>query len=390
MSLSLWARIYQEQIMTSDIIYGEVARGFETVREVFAGHFESGEEIGAGFCIYKDGAPLVDLWGGHQDRQKTKPWEQDTLIGVFSCTKYITALVAALCVERGEFSYDDTVARHWPDFAQQGKGDVTIAQLLSHQAGLSGITDTEWVASDWFDLEKLEATLAAQKPLFAPGSVSGYHPVTFGPLANAVIRRASGRTIGQILREEIAGPLGIDFHLGLPEAEHGRCADLRKPSAMADFGEPNAATKAAFFNKHGSPGGRGITLWRETEFGGSNGHGTAKSLARLAQMVLDGAIEGTSFLSPDTLAALTKTRVSGMNLVLPFDLNIAAGLMKNTPNHFYGPSDDCFGHSGWGGSCLWADRETELSGAYVMNKMSNHLLGDPRPRALIEAVYAAL
>ena len=376
--------------MTSDIIHGEVARGFETVREVFARHFETGQEIGAGFAMYKDGKPLVDLWGGHQDRQKTKPWERDTLIGVFSCTKYITACVAALCVERGDFSYDDKVAAHWPDFAQNGKGDVTIAQLLSHQAGLSGITDPDWQASDWFDLEKLEATLAAQAPIFPPGSVSGYHPVTFGPLVGGVIRRASGRTIGQILREDIAGPLGIDFYLGLPEAEHARCADLRKPSAMADFGEPNAATKAAFFNKHGSPGGRGITAWRETEFGGSNGHGTAKALARIAQMVLDGAIEGTQFLSAETLGAFTQTRISGQNLVLPFDLTMAAGIMKNTPNHFYGPSDDCFGHSGWGGSCVWADRETGLTGAYVMNKMSNHLLGDPRPRALIEAVYAAL
>jgi len=376
--------------MTSDIIHGYAASGFEPVREIFTRHFESGQEIGAGFCIYKDGAPLIDLWGGHQDRQKTKPWTQDTLIGVFSCTKYVTALVAALCVERGAFRYDDQVASHWPDFAQEGKGEVTIAQLLSHQAGLSGITDPDWMAGDWFDIEKLEATLAAQTPIFTPGSTSGYHPVTFGPLANAVIRRASGRTIGQILREDIAGPLGIDFYLGLPEAEHERCADLRKPSAMADFGQPNAATKAAFFNKHGSPGGRGITLWRETEFGGSNGHGTAKSLARLAQMVLGGQIEGTQFLSPDVLAALTQSRFTGPNLVLPFDLTIAAGLMKNTPNHFYGPSDDCFGHSGWGGSCVWADRETGLTGAYVMNKMSNHLLGDPRPRALIEAVYAAL
>ncbi len=376
--------------MTSDIIHGSAARGFETVRDIFAEHFESGQEIGAGFCIYKDGAPLVDLWGGHQDRQKTKPWERGTLIGVFSCTKFVTACVAALCAERGQFGYDDKVADHWPDFAQNGKGDVTIAQLLSHQAGLSGITDPQWQASDWFDRDKLEATLAAQAPLFTPGSVSGYHPVTFGPLVDAVIRRASGRTIGQILREDIAGPLGIDFHLGLPEAEHVRCADLRKPSAMADFGEPNAATKAAFFNKHGSPGGRGITQWRETEFGGSNGHGTAKSLARIAQIVLDGTVEGTQLLSEKTLSEFTTPRISGPNLVLPFALTLAAGIMKNTPNHFYGPSDDCFGHSGWGGSCVWADRDTGLTGAYVMNKMSNHLLGDPRPRALIEAVYAAL
>lgn len=376
--------------MTSDSINGKTATGFDAVREVFSGLFETDQEIGAGFCVYKGGKPIVNLWGGHQDRAAEKPWQSDTLIGVFSCTKFVTACVAALCVERGDFAYDDKVAAYWPDFAQNGKGDVTIGQLLSHQAGLSGITDPDWQASDWFDLEKLEATLAAQEPIFTPGSVSGYHPVTFGPLVNAVVRRATGRTVGQILREDIAGPLGIDFHIGLPASEHERCADLRKPSAMADFGEPNEATKAAFFNKHGSPGGRGITQWRETEFGGSNGHGTAKSLARIAQMVLGGDIDGTPFLSPETLAAFTQTRISGPNLVLPFDLTLAAGIMKNTPNHFYGPNDDCFGHSGWGGSCVWADRETGLTGAYVMNKMSNYLLGDPRPRALIDAVYAAL
>ncbi|WP_017931973.1 serine hydrolase domain-containing protein [Robiginitomaculum antarcticum] len=376
--------------MTSDIIYGDIAPGFEAVRDVFTQHFETGQETGAGFCVYKDGETIVDLWGGHQDRAKEKPWQSDTLISVFSCTKFVTACVTALCVERGDFSYEDKVADHWSEFAQNGKDDVTIAQLLSHQAGLSGITDPAWQAADWFDLDKLEATLAAQKPLFTPGSASGYHPVTFGPLVNAVVRRASGRTVGQILREDIAGPLGIDFHLGLNASEHERCADLRKPSAMADFGEPNVATKAAFFNKHGSPGGRGITLWRETEFAGSNGHGTAKSLARIAQMVLDGAIEGTEFLSGDTLSAFTKERYSGPNLVLPFDLKFASGIMFNPPNYFYGQNDDCFGHSGWGGSCVWADRESGLTGAYVMNKMSNHLLGDPRPRALIDALYKAL
>jgi len=376
-------------------IHGSVASSFEPVRDAFAANFAEGLEAGAGLCVYKDGALVVDLIGGTKDRRSKTPWETDTLVPVFSTTKAVAALVIAWLVEQGRVDYEQTVASLWPEFAQKtiknGKDSVTIAQILSHQAGLSGITEPIQ-PEDWFNWDGICARLASQNPLWPPGTKSGYHPLTFGFLAGEIARRADvrGRTLGTILREEFCQKHHIDFFIGTPESEHGRTADLLKPKALANFGEINPATKAAFLQPWSSPGRRGTKAWRTAEFAGANGHGTAKSLARLMQLALDGHIGDTRYLSDAILAALSKERISGSDLVLPFDLSFAAGLMRNTPNYFYGPNPDTLGHSGWGGSCAFADRKTGITCAYVMNKQSSALLGDERPLRLIDALYGCL
>jgi len=372
-------------------VTGHVETGFEPVKDAFAANFAEELEVGAGFCVYKDGSLIIDLIGGTRDRRGEEAWQSNTLVPVFSTTKAVAALVIAYLVEQNRLTYDQTVASQWPEFAQHGKGNLTVAQVLSHQAGLSGITDPI-EPSDWFDWDSMCAQLAAQKPIWEPGTASGYHPLTFGFLVGEIARRADAknRTLGTILREDICQPENIDFHLGTPENEHGRIAALHKPRALSDFGEINPATKAAFLQKWSSTGGRGATAWREAEFAGANGHGTAKSLARLMQLALDGRIGDTTYLSETTLDALSKERISGQDLVLPFNLSFAAGLMRNAPNHFYGPNDSTLGHSGWGGSCAFADRETGITCAYVMNKQSHALLGDARPLRLIEALYECL
>ncbi len=372
-------------------VKGYVAEGFEPVNGAFTANFSDGLEAGAGFCVYKDGELVVDLIGGTKDKRGAKAWQANTLVPVFSTTKAVAALVIAWLVEHDRLNYEQTVANLWPDFAAHGKGRLTVAQVLSHQAGLSGITEP-MQPEDWFDWDGICARLAAQKPIWPPGTKSGYHPLTFGFLAGKIAQLADSknRTLGTILREDICAPHDIDFFIGTPESEHERCADLHKPKAMANFGEINAATKAAFLRPWSSPGRRGTEAWRTAEFAGANGHGTAKSIARLMQLALDGHIGETKYLSQETLAALSQPRISGQDLVLPFDLTLAAGLMINTPNHFYGPNDNTLGHSGWGGSCAFADRAAGITCAYVMNKQSHALLGDARPLRLIKALYKCL
>ncbi len=372
-------------------ISGHVAKGFEPVYEAFALNFKEDLEAGAGFCVLKDGEFLVDLIGGTSKRNGETLWQADTLVPVFSTTKATASLVIAWLAEKNRLHYEMPVCELWPDFAQHDKDTLTIAQILSHQAGLSGLT-TPIEPSDWFNWDDICARLAAQKPIWPPGTASGYHPLTFGFLAGEIARRADekNRTLGAILREEICQPENIDFHISTPASQHDRIADLHKPRALPDFGEINPATKAAFLEKWSSTGGRGAAAWRQAEFAGANGHGTAKAVARLMQLALDGHIGQTRYLSQNTLYELSRTRFSGPNLVLPFDLTFAAGLMSNTPNYFYGPHDSTLGHSGWGGSCAFADPIAGVTCAYVMNKQSNALLGDARPLRIIKALYGCL
>lgn len=369
-----------------------VGSGLGSVAEAFKVNFNNELEHGAQFCVFQNGELLVDLKGGWADRGKTAPVKDDTLFSVFSSGKAAAALVIAHLADKDRLGYNQLVSTIWPEFAAHGKGELSIAQVLSHQAGLSGISNPDWTGEDWYDWDKTCAELAVQEPLFPPGSASGYHPVTFGYLAGEIARRTDKgmRSLGRILREDLCAPNGIDVWIGLPEAEHHRCTYMQKPRAMADLGEMNPATKAAFMNKAAAPGGRPISDWRKAEFAGSNCQATAKGLAQLMQMAIDGNIGNTKYLSEDIIGFLRESRISGPNLVLPFNIDFAAGVMRNAPNYFYGPNAETVGHSGWGGSCLFADPVTGLHGAYVMSRQENTLLGDMRPRRIIDALYECL
>lgn len=366
--------------------------GLETAVQAFQDNFKDTDELGAQFCLMQNGEILLDLKGGWADRSKTHPVKDDTLFGVYSSGKAMAALVIAHLAEEDRLGYNQIVQTLWSGFGQNGKDKLSIAQVLSHQAGLSGITDPNWKAEDWFDWDKTISALAAQEPIFEPTTVSGYHPLTFGFLAGEIARLADKdqRSLGRILKEDLADPFNADVWIGLPASEHDRCAQMIKPKKLANLGEFNAATKAAFLKPWSSTGGVSIKQWREAELAGSNCHATAKGLAILMQIAVDGRCEETPMLSEDTLAAFKETRISGPDLVLPFDLSFAAGVMKNAPNFFYGTTPDTIGHSGWGGSCVFADPITGLHGAYVMNRQHGTLLGDERPRRIIDAAYSAL
>jgi CubicO group peptidase (beta-lactamase class C family) len=368
-------------------IAGTAAPRFAAVKDAFAANFAAGEELGARFTVVEAGEVVVDLWAGHADRKQTRPFDARTLTPVFSTTKAIAALLMARLVDQGKLDYAQTVASVWPDYAQAGKGAVTVEQMLSHQDGLSGFPDP-MEPVEWFDWDLICAKLAAMTPLWPPGTASGYHPITFGYLAGEVFKRVEGRTMGTALRQDLAEPFGLDLWIGLPDSEFDRVAELQRPNALPNFGHHNAATTAAFLTPWSSPAGRGQAEWRRMEIPSANGHCTAEALARLmGALANDGWLDGEDILSPALIAEASRERIRGQDLVLPFDMSWGAGFMRNEAVHPWGPGDRTFGHSGWGGSCAFADPDRKLGGAYVMNKQSTDLLGDKRTGRLIAAVY---
>ncbi len=359
---------------------------FLFVQEIFNAALASGEELGVRFSVVIDGEAVLDLWGGHADRKQTRPFDDRTLTPVFSVTKALAAILIARLADQGRLSYDQPVADIWPAFAAAGKGAITVEQMLSHQAGLPGFLEP-MDPEAWFDWDGICAKLAAMAPMWPPGSASSYHAITYGYLAGEIFRRVDGRTMGAALAEDIAGPLDLDLFIGLPEREDGRVANLERPKSLPTFGAMNDAVRAAFLTKWASPGGRSSEAWRRAEIPSANGHATALALARLMGTVATG---GGDLLSAAGVAAMARQRIVGDDLVLPFHISWGAGVMRNQGLNVYGPGQATFGHSGWGGACALADPERRIGMAYVMNRQSSDLIGDPRARRLIDAVYACL
>ncbi len=364
------------------------------VKDAFAANFTDApdglNEQAARFSVAIEGEVVVDLWAGDADPREKTPFTERTLVPVFSTGKAVMAILMACAVERGKLAYEEKVADLWPAFAAHGKGEVTVAQLLSHQSGLPGFTETV-DPSIWFDRQAVLDRLAAQAPMWPPGSGSGYHPITVGYLANEVFRLADGRTLGRALAEDFARPFGLDLWIGLPEAEHGRVAALRKPSKATDLGPIDAIKTAAFLDRGSAPGGRGSAEWRSIEIPSANLHGTARDLARILGLVAnDGMLDGERLLSPTVLAEATRERVAGQDKVLPFVMSWAAGFTRNVGLDIFGPNPEAVGHCGWGGSCAFADPARKLSAAYAMTRQSPYLIGDPRAQRLIQALYKAL
>jgi CubicO group peptidase (beta-lactamase class C family) len=357
---------------------------FQAVREAFAANFTEGLELGARFTLAVEGEIVVDLIGGWAHRDETRLFAEDTLTPVFSTTKALASFMVARLVGQGRLDYRQRVAELWPEFAAAGKGGVTVEQTLSHQAGLCGLAGP-MAPADWLDWDGICARLAAMAPLWPPGTASGYHPVTFGYLAGEIFRRVDGRTMGTALREDIAGPLGLDLWIGLPDSEHGRVAEVRRPPAMPDLGPMTEEKRLAFFTKWASPGGVDAASYRRAEIPSANGHATAPALA-----LLMAALASARVLPQGLAAEAARSRIVGRDLVLPYDMSWGAGFIRNEGLWIYGPGAESFGHSGWGGSCAFADPERGVSGAYVMNRQSAELIADRRARRLIEAAYLGL
>jgi CubicO group peptidase (beta-lactamase class C family) len=371
-------------------IRGSCPVRFAAVREAFEANFAEDRELGARFALAIDGEIVVDLMSGWADRARSRRFADNTLTSIFSTTKALASLMIARLVDQGRLSYALPVADLWPAFAAAGKGAITVGEAMSHQAGLPGLAQP-MAPSLWFDRGEIVERLESMVPLWPPDSASGYHPVTFGYLAGEIFRRADGRALGAALREDIAEPLGLDLWIGLPDSEHSRCADVQRPTTLPDLGEMTEPKRLAFLTKWASPGGVSLAEWRRADIPSVTGHATAPALARVMSILaLDGKLAGNEWLAGPALAEAIRERRRGQDKVLPYDVSWGAGFIRNEGLWIYGPGRETIGHSGWGGSCAFADPERGLSGAYVMNRQSSELIADGRSRRLIDAAYASL
>jgi CubicO group peptidase (beta-lactamase class C family) len=379
----------------ASLVSGTCAPRFIAVRDAFAANFEAGREVGASFAATVDGTLVVDLWGGYADAARTRPWQRDTIANVFSTTKAMTALCAHMLVDRGLLDLNAPVARYWPEFAQAGKGAMPVHYLLSHRAGLAAVRPA-LPAEAFYDWQRMVDTLAAEAPWWEPGSASGYHAMTFGYLVGELIRRITGKTPGTFFRDEVAAPLGADFHIGLDAAEDQRVADMVPPTdaEVASAGvvpDPQSLLAKVMSNPPLTADAANTRPWRAAEIPAANGHGNARAVARvMAALACGGTLDGVHLLGEQTIARAIAEQSYGPDLVLGLSMRWGLGFMLASPHLPLGPNPRTFGHGGWGGSLGIADCDARVSWAYIMNKMSPGTTGDTRAVALVAALYAAL
>lgn len=368
-------------------IRGQVDTRFEPVREAFAENFEKHNENGAACCVYVDGRPVVDIWGG--------TYEDDALQLVFSTTKGITAIAGHMLAQEGRLDFDAPVIQYWPEFAAAGKEEVPVRWLFSHKAGLAAI-DRPILLDDVLQWTPAVEALAAQRPLWEPGSAHGYHTVTYGWLAGEVIRRVAGMTVGAFVAERITGPLGAEFWIGLPEVEESRVTPVLPPAMPAPGTEldpltkrlldPTSITARSFAVI--APAAFNERPYHSADQPAATGIGNARALARMYAACI-GEVDGVRLLEPETVAAGTETQAHGEDRVMVFETRFGTGFQLSYP---FRPmaGEGSFGHYGSGGSVGFANPRLGIAFGYTMNQMRPPWGADPRTAALAEALLACL
>jgi len=380
--------------VTSTPIDGFCDPRFAVVSDAFVNNFAQHGEPGAAVAISLDGRVVVDLWGGWKDGSRKEPWRRETIVNFFSVSKALCTICALRLVEQGKLELDGPVARAWPEFAAGGKDAITLRHILSHQAGLPSLHEA-LPAGAMLDWNVMTDALARAEPWWTPGTAHGYHVNTFGFLVGELVRRASGRTIGTMLREDVALPLGADVHIGLPAGEHGRVAEFLWPATSSQQGVPaaqDAMRWSAYWNPSGFSGGGWVNTpeWRAAEIPSTNSHANARAIARIySALVKDGEIDGVRLLSKDMLHEATRAHSSGVDLISQRPIRFGFGFQLTQPERQLGPNPNSFGHFGAGGSLGFCDPDTGLAFGYVTNDMGPRWQ-NPRNRALVDAVYASL
>jgi CubicO group peptidase (beta-lactamase class C family) len=375
--------------------HGSCHDRFAELRRLFEASIESGADLGGSVALIVDGEPVVDLWGGWADPEKTTPWEADTITNVWSTTKTMTSLAALLLVERGELDVYAPVARYWPEFAANGKEAIEVRHLLSHTSGVPA-----WAApvemADVYDPVRSVAMLAAQPPWWPPGTASGYHALNQGHLVGEVVRRITGQSLGTFFAKEIATPLDADFHIGLDAAHDRRVSNVVPPPPLPfdlESMDPESITYRAFLGPPPDATNAWTPQWRRAEIGAANGHGNARSVARVQSVVSHGGeVDGVRLLSPRTIELIFEEQAKGIDLVLdlPLRFGIGYGLPWSEAIPFLpGVGRICF-WGGWGGSLVINDVDRRMTFSYVMNRMEAGIIGCPRGEALIRATYTAM
>jgi len=380
-------------------VHGHIDPRFAPVRDVFIDNFSRFGEVGAALAVVVDGKPVIDIWAGHADGARTQPWQRDTLVNVFSTTKGLTAMCALRLLDQGVLDVDAPVAKYWPEFAQGGKGTLPVRDLLSHAAGMAAVRRPLEPAA-LFDWDTMTSALAEMEPWWEPGSKHGYHALTYGWLVGELVRRLSGKSLGTFFRDEIATPLAIDAHIGLPAEHDERVAPLiPAPVNAAEIDlyadilkDPDSLLAKAYANPPIMPEVANMEIWRRAEIPAANGHTNARALARLYGVLAKGGDQdGYRLLTPATIQRAGKPLTDGRDAILPMHTSFGLGFMLATPHECFGPNPNMFGHNGMGGSIGFADLDAQVGFGYAMNEMhSGYWIIDPRPKALSDALYGCL
>ncbi|BBY13459.1 serine hydrolase domain-containing protein [Mycobacterium marseillense] len=383
---------------TTGVLHGHYDSRFEDLVAGLADEVSTGGELGAAIAIDIGGELVVDIWGGYADRAKTREWSQDTIVNVFSSTKNVTALAALMLIDRGLLDPFAPVAKYWPEFAANGKDQVEVRHVLSHTSGVSG-WEMPFRLEDVYDWEKSTSRLAAQAPWWQPGTASGYHAVTSGHLIGEIVRRITGKTLKDFVRDEIAEPLRADFQIGALPEDDARIAELVPPPPLdvpldaVPHDHPMYKTFAAVPPTPESALAAETTAWRRADIGSANGHGNARSLVRvLSPISLGGSVNGTRLLDSDTIDLIFREQVNGTDLVLAMPARWGMGFALPHPEAVPDMPDGkvCY-WGGWGGSMVVMNPDRRATFAYVMNKMGQVTsAGTERTRKYTRLIYQAL
>jgi CubicO group peptidase (beta-lactamase class C family) len=378
-------------------ISGRCDNGFEGVKDAFASNFEASGDVGASCAVALHGELVVDLWGGTLDEAGTTPWVEDTIINVYSTTKTMSCLSLLMLVSRGLVDVDEPVSTYWPEFEQAGKEHVLVRHLLSHTAGLPA-WDQRIETADLYDWDWVCGLLAAQAPWWEPGTKSGYHAISQGYLVGEVVRRVDGRSVGTFFREEVAEPLGADFHIGTGPEHDNRVAPVIPAPALTfgdGGGEGGAPDKDSIPYRASNPRldakDSWSIPWRRAEIPAAGGHGNARGVA-IAQSAVSagGSAQGVEILSSETIDRIFDVQAAGRDLVLGIGVTFGVGYGLNSPRAPISPNERVCYWGGWGGSLVVNDVDAGFTMAYVMNKMGEGTVGDDRAHTILRACYAAL
>ena len=394
--------------------HGTVKPGFERLAQAFKENFTNDIDVGAGFCVYQGDETLVDLWGGYTDKNCMEAWKENTLVNVYSTSKGMASLVVAMAVEAGLLDYDAPVAKYWPEL-KAGQNGLTVGQLLSHQGGLCGL-ETPLLVTDLYDWEQMVSRLEAQEPLWKPGTLAGYHAITWGYLAGELVSRTLGTrladiaaldkalTLGQLFADKVALPINADVYIGLPEKEMSRVANMISPKQARQVpglkADNSASIELSYWYKLslmnpliGPYRDVSTSDWQRAEIPAANGHANAKGIARVyAALANGGEFRGVRIIGADVILEATREEVGAVkDAVLQRPVRRGRGFILNTESA-YGPNDSAFGHSGAGGSLGFADPVNNIGFAYVMNQMQGETGTNEITRAgrLVTALYSCL
>ena len=372
---------------------GNYDKKFEKVFSLFKNNIESGEEVGASFAVFHKGKLIIDLYGGYRDKDKTKVWDQNTIVNIHSTSKGLVAMIIAHLIDKGQISLDENVATYWPEFARAGKENIKVRTLLSHQAGLYGWKE-KIDELDFYRWDYVVDLLAKQKTFHTPGQKICYHPKTIGFLVGELIRRVTKQTVGNFLKTNLSDPLNVKCFIGTPEEYHSNIAELISSESLRKaFSNPEHIDQymvTAFLNPANRTKTSNTRDWRLAEIPAMNCHANARSISKIYDFFMNSINYENGFISKETFDLVTSTEVKGDDNVMKSPMQWSCTGYSVGGGKLFGSSSKAFGHTGWGGSVAFGDPENNLSFAYTMNLLTGSMLGDQRALKLVEETYNCL